>query len=867
VTGSWAPVRPFAVVVGATVALIGGLILLGWLVESPALILPVPGLALTHSSSGLLYLLLGGAVAALATGRVAPARLAIATALLLVALLGLEALAGVDVGVGRALTPDRSWLEEGVPHPGRFSVTTGLWALLTALALAALAMRDRTAAHEAAAGVLGLGVTVTVGFVVLLRLLMQAEERLGLAAGEISPHAVILFPLLGTAVAALAWQGRASPLASTWGALVVGVVPLSLTVGLWWTVTELDRRRLADGLAAEARVALYGISREMDGLLGALERIADLEALAPAGATSKGRLDMLPAARWLARQDDAAGVGVIAVAPGAALPPGGLEFLAREVERDGHPAPGARGFMIPANAGGGADLLLMAGICPPPPGACTGRLLAGVPVAEHVTPHLLPLLDRAGVMLRSGADTLFSNMTVADEALPQGVVAARVAGEEWTMSVAALGGVRLSRPSSLGALVLLTGALTTLFLLLALGFAGLARRRAERIERQKRTLEDSERRFRTVFDSGFQAQALLDVRGSVLALNRTGASLTGVGQGAAMGHALWDLSFWGGEGETIEWIRTACERARDGRTMHRTAELRGAKGQPVVVDLALRPVQGGSGDVTHLLMEARDVTEQRQAEQANRELQTLGTMGRMAARVAHEINNPLQGIQNGFQLIKGGISPDHPHYRFVGAIEREITRIASVTRQLYDTYRPEHQTATACSIPLLLSDLAALLSQVNRGAGVEIAVEQDDSVMGAMALPEGLVRQILMNLAQNAIDETPRGGTVTLVATRAGPDLVLSVLDQGPGITPEMQQRMFDPFVSAKPGHARSGMGMGLSLVRRAASALGATIEVDASPSGGTVFTVRIPIAPSAVGPAPSPETELADPGVILTPT
>jgi signal transduction histidine kinase len=239
---------------------------------------------------------------------------------------------------------------------------------------------------------------------------------------------------------------------------------------------------------------------------------------------------------------------------------------------------------------------------------------------------------------------------------------------------------------------------------------------------------------------------------------------------------------------------------------------------------------------------ARATERARAADAAVQELESLAVMGRVAARVAHEINNPLAGIQYSFLLIKDAIPVEHPHFAYVGAIEREIARIAAVTRQLYETYRPEPEASANTSLTTVVGDAVAFMRQVNREANVQIVVDLSGAP-SVVPVSSAILRQVVYNLVQNALDVSPPGGTVTVTAAVAANALEFSVADEGPGVPPELQERIFEQFFTTKESRMKtSGMGLGLSMVKRSVEFAGGHIRVDRSAAGGALFTVTLPI-------------------------
>ncbi len=356
--------------------------------------------------------------------------------------------------------------------------------------------------------------------------------------------------------------------------------------------------------------------------------------------------------------------------------------------------------------------------------------------------------------------------------------------------------------------------------------------------------EAAERRFRAIFNSGFQLQLLLDQDGQVIEANQVVLDQRGVTLDAVRHKPVWETLWWIIDPAAAQRIREATLAARAGATSHYEEELRDSAGALTILEIAVKPIFDATGAPNQFLLEARDITARRRAEAALQEVDTLTTMGRVAARVAHEINNPLAGIQNAFLLIKGAVPPTHPHYSYVGAIEREIARIAAVTRQLYETYRPEQDLSGETALRTVLGDAIAFLEQVNRSANVKVATEYVN-IPTAIPLPASMLRQIAYNLIQNGIEVCPPGSTVHLRAESTDGSLEIKVTDCGPGVPVHLRERIFEPFFSTKDRRIKTGgMGIGLALVRRTVTAAGGTITVGDAEGGGSAFVVKLPLKP-----------------------
>ncbi|MBV6522833.1 MAG: Adaptive-response sensory-kinase SasA [Gemmatimonadaceae bacterium] len=362
-------------------------------------------------------------------------------------------------------------------------------------------------------------------------------------------------------------------------------------------------------------------------------------------------------------------------------------------------------------------------------------------------------------------------------------------------------------------------------------------------------LAASERKYRATFDSASQMKALLDERSCVREMNPAGRRLC-ADEAAVIGRPIWEFPAFRGSETVRQSLEEACARGYTGMGSTFVLQREGDYGEVHTWDLSVTPIASDDGTITQLLVNARDITDRKRAEQALRELGNLATMGRLTALVAHEINNPLAGIHSAFSLVKHAVPETHPHYKYVGAIEREIARIAQVTRQLYETYRHEPEASRGASVETVVGDAVAFIEQVNRAASVRISVDLT-AAPAVVPFPDALIRRVVYNLVQNAVDASPRDGTVYVTATHDHGLFTLAVRDQGSGIPPEVRGRIFDPFVSTKePGRRTGGMGMGLALVHGSVTAFGGAVGVHDAPEGGSVFVVRLPLPHSLDGTA-----------------
>ncbi len=224
-----------------------------------------------------------------------------------------------------------------------------------------------------------------------------------------------------------------------------------------------------------------------------------------------------------------------------------------------------------------------------------------------------------------------------------------------------------------------------------------------------------------------------------------------------------------------------------------------------------------------------------------RRLDRLAALGDLVAEVVHEVRNPLVSVKTFLQLLPQRIDDPEFRVRFFEVVAGELRRIERLLDVVLEHARPRASQGVEAATPVesALSSVARLLTHRALERGVQIETETGEALPAAR-VGEDRLRQVLLNLALNAIDATPQGGKVRLAARGDATGVEITVEDQGPGIPPELRPRIFEPFFSTK--RDRPG-GLGLTISRRIVEESGGSLALDDRPEGGALFRVRLPAA------------------------
>ncbi|MFO1477161.1 MAG: ATP-binding protein [Verrucomicrobiota bacterium] len=226
-------------------------------------------------------------------------------------------------------------------------------------------------------------------------------------------------------------------------------------------------------------------------------------------------------------------------------------------------------------------------------------------------------------------------------------------------------------------------------------------------------------------------------------------------------------------------------------------------------------------------------------EQVERQ-EKLAALGLLAAGIAHEIRNPLTALKAWLFIQSKDLAPNTPEFEDAEIIKNELTRLERLVQDFLQFARPSEPHLESVPADRPLREVQALLAPALRKHGIQLQLADPLSTTPIQADPQQ-IRQVLINLVQNAADSIDHDGTITLRSRPANGRVVLEVEDTGAGIPPGVEDRLFDPFFTTKT----SGTGLGLPIAARIVENHGGALQYQTQLGHGTTFGILLPQAPS----------------------
>ena len=296
-------------------------------------------------------------------------------------------------------------------------------------------------------------------------------------------------------------------------------------------------------------------------------------------------------------------------------------------------------------------------------------------------------------------------------------------------------------------------------------------------------------------------------------------------------------------------VRDILSRLKRGESLKHYETTRVAKdGHQLNVSLTISPIQDAQGKIVGASTIARDITRLKMAEQALRNSERLAVAGRMAATVAHEINNPIESVGNILYLLGKTKALDETSREFVRAAQEELKRISQITRVTLGFYRNWERRQVQVKIIDLVENVLTLYSR--KSASLGISIEKQYRGEGIVTGDAGELRQVFSNLILNAMEALTKAGSRLRIRIFDSADwkdrnlrgVRTIISDNGPGIPVADRARIFDPFYTTK-GEEGTGVGLWVSrgIVESHAGSISFKSRVTPQRSG-TAFSVFLPL-------------------------
>ncbi len=265
-------------------------------------------------------------------------------------------------------------------------------------------------------------------------------------------------------------------------------------------------------------------------------------------------------------------------------------------------------------------------------------------------------------------------------------------------------------------------------------------------------------------------------------------------------------------------------------------------GELIPIEDSAAPIYDDSNQLLGVVMVFRDVTLEKQAQSVMRKAEKLAAAGRLAATMAHEINNPLEAVTNLIYLVRRTADLPEETQGYLAMAEQELDRVSHITRQTLGFYRDSSEPGPV-EMRVVIESVLKIYDNKIRGKSVALELELAEcpAVFGL----QGEMKQLIANLVSNAADAIGHGGKIRIVMAPASRKqsngVELKVEDSGPGISVEHRTHIFEPFFTTKKD---VGTGLGLWVSKEIVERHGGHIELSSGKDrslGGAVFTVFLP--------------------------
>jgi PAS domain S-box-containing protein len=391
----------------------------------------------------------------------------------------------------------------------------------------------------------------------------------------------------------------------------------------------------------------------------------------------------------------------------------------------------------------------------------------------------------------------------------------------------------------------------TLYLATALAVIGLVLlaffiiREMDQREKHAAEMREREEWFRVTLASIGDAVIATDEKGMVIFINPIAEELTGVKMREGQGQPIRKVFPIFNE-QTRKPVENPVAKVLElGHVMGLANHtiLQHTDGHMIPIEDSAAPIYDDQRKLRGVVMVFRDVTAEKQAQDVMRKAEKLSAAGRLAATVAHEINNPLEAVCNLIYIVKNTASLPQETVGYLNMAEQELDRVSHITRQTLGFYRDSSEAGPVQVRSVIESVLKLYENKIqSKSIAVEVELAECPPIHGM----QGELKQLVANLVSNAADAVDPRGKIRITAAPASLEgekgVEIKVADNGPGVPAENRAHIFEPFFTTKED---VGTGLGLWVCKEIAERHGGRVQLSLSKDGGlggAVFTVFLPL-------------------------
>ena len=325
--------------------------------------------------------------------------------------------------------------------------------------------------------------------------------------------------------------------------------------------------------------------------------------------------------------------------------------------------------------------------------------------------------------------------------------------------------------------------------------------------------------------------ATTNVRGDITYVNDKFCQISGYTRDELLGnnHRILNSGL-----HPVEFFKEMYATVSGGRVWRGEIRNRAKDGSLYWVDTTIVPSLDDRGRPIQYTSIRYDITDRKRTEAALRDQNALVQLGKMAAVVAHEVRNPLAGIRGALQVIGRRVPPMSQEEGIIREVIARIDTLSEIVQDLLLFARPTQPVLMHVAIATVYRETAALFKADPQMADVAVEWGPTDAVVSADAQQ---LKLVLLNLLMNGAQAMRHAGRVSIQTRATETHYEICIRDEGPGISPEVREHLFEPFFTTR----HRGTGLGLVTARRLMEAHGGTLRLECPPDGGTMAVVSLP--------------------------